>query len=526
MSSPAVIPLLEAKGLTKSYGGNTVLSEVGFRLGRGEIVGLIGENGAGKSTLLNILSGVVQPDAGEILREGVRLTPSDYRDASRHGILRVFQDSALVENLRVYENMFFGWEARFSTRLGLLNRAAMRRAARQALDRAGLQAIPTDLPVAGLSPGLRQSLDIARISAVSLLLGLDTPVILFDEPTTALDKTNEENFLDLLDRLRGHAGVLFISHRLSEILRTCDRIIVLKDGLKVADLPRDGLVEADLHNLMVGRDRGRNYYLEDRQAAVARQARLVARGLGLDGAFEPIDFSIAAGEVLGLAGTDGSGKRRLGQTIAGELSADRGALHLDDAPVAPGIPAAVRAGIAFVPGDRQNEGLITRETIINNFQLPSLHDLFSNKAGFLRRSEAEKRTNQYIDALEVKAANGIDARIGALSGGNQQKVLLAKWLVRNPKVLVLENPTQGVDTGAREAIYKAIRDAAADGVAVLLISDDLPELIGLSDQIIVLVDGRPVASFDAPPAAKPDEAEIVAAMIPAGTPNLAGKDHV
>jgi ribose transport system ATP-binding protein len=519
-------PLLEACGLTKAYDGTIVLSAVDIHIARGEIVGLIGENGAGKSTLLNILSGVVAPDAGSISRAGVPLIPAGYKESVRNGVLRVFQQPALVDNLRVYENVFLAWENHFCGAFGLLNRTEMRTAARRALDEAGLHAIRTDRKVSTLSPSERQSLDIARVGAMINLLQLRDPVILFDEPTSALDKTNESYFLDYLKRLRGHASVVFISHRLTEILDTCDRVIVLKDGAKVADRPREGLIESDLHRLMVGRERELNYYLEDRQARGSGVKVLEAERLGLRAAFESLSFSVCEGEIVGIAGTDGSGKRRLGKTVAGDLSATSGTLRLRGRPVPAGVPGAVSSGIVYISGDRQNEGLIGFESILGNFQLPSLHDLFSSALGLWDRAKAIRFAKQYMAALEVTASNGVKSRIGTLSGGNQQKVLLAKWLVRRPAILVLENPTQGVDTGARQAIYSAVRDAAEAGAGVLLISDDLPELIGISDRILVLVEGTLAASFGPPPVAKPTEAEVVAVMIPAARTMSGGRQHV
>ncbi|MCX5580875.1 sugar ABC transporter ATP-binding protein [Kaistia terrae] len=517
-----VAPLLEAIDITKTYGSNEVLSKVSLSVAPGEIVGLIGENGAGKSTLLNILSGVVSPDAGKLRRNGAPIAPSTYREASRSGIIRVFQDSALIDNLRVYENLFFGWEHFFTGRLGLLDRRAMLDAARKALDAGGLTELAADRPISDLAPGERQALDIARAVATADLLGIEAPVILFDEPTTALDSANEENFLRLLERLRGRAGVVFVSHRLGEVLRSCDRIVVLKDGKRVADAPASGLTDADLHRLMVGRERTGNYYREDRQKPRPGPARLEVNGIAIAGAYEPVSFALAPGEVLGLAGTDGSGKRRLAQTIAGERSPDRGEIRVDGKRLRTGVPAAVAAGVAFVPGERQHDGLIVRETILANFELPSLHDLFSNAAGFRLGRKARTAAERYIAELEISAPNGVESRIDTLSGGNQQKVLLAKWLVRDPRVLVLENPTQGVDTGAREAIYRAVRDAAARGVAVVIVSDDLPELIGLSDRILILVEGRSTRLLDAAPGAKPEEAAVVAEMIPAGIRSTPG----
>lgn len=515
-------PLLELTGIAKSYDGHRVLTDVSLSLRRGEIIGLLGENGAGKSTLLNILSGVVTKDAGEIRRNGAPIAPRSYRAANQRGIFRVFQDPALIGNLTVAQNLWFGWESLFRNAAGLLDRRAMEEAAREVLASGNLATIPVTKRVGDLPPGLRQSLDIARAVALADRLDIPDPVILFDEPTTALDQSHEENFLHLLDRLRGRAGVVFVSHRLGEVLRSCDRVVVLKDGNLVTDQPVQGLTEPDLHRLMVGRERGANYYLGDLQSGGQNAAaRLEVDGLVLASGVGPLGFAIRPGEVVGIAGTDGSGKRRVAQVLGGDLEPDQGELRVHGGRIGAGSNAAVSAGIAFVPGDRQAEGLITGASLVANFQLPSLRDLFATRFGVWRQTTARAAAERRFSALEVKAPDGIDSPVSALSGGNQQKVLLAKWLERAPQVLVLENPTQGVDSGAREAIYRTIREAAADGIAVLIVSDDLPELIGLSDRILVMVEGRITRDIAAPPQAKPAEAEIVADMIPAGLPPTA-----
>ncbi|NPD14856.1 sugar ABC transporter ATP-binding protein [Xinfangfangia sp. D13-10-4-6] len=523
-------PLLKLTGIAKSYDGHQVLSDVSLSLKRGEIIGLLGENGAGKSTLLNILSGVVPKDGGEIRRNGTVIAPRSYREANTRGIFRVFQDPALIGNLTVAQNLWFGWESLFRNAAGLLDQRAMQEAARGVLASGNLASVPVTKRVGALPPGLRQSLDIARAVALADRLQIQDPVILFDEPTTALDQSHEENFLHLLDRLRGRAGVVFVSHRLGEVLRSCDRVLVLKDGHLVTDQPVAGLTEPDLHRLMVGRERGANYYLGDLQrggqdkGGAAAPPRLELRDLRLASGVGPLGFTIRPGEVVGIAGTDGSGKRRVAQVLGGDIEPDQGETLVNGQSIGKGSVAAVGAGIAFVPGDRQAEGLITSASLVANFQLPSLRDLFATRLGFWRETPARKAAEQRFRALEVKAPDGIDSPVLALSGGNQQKVLLAKWLERAPQVLVLENPTQGVDSGAREAIYRTIRQAATDGIAVLIVSDDLPELIGLSDRILVMVEGRITREIATPPEAKPEEAEIVADMIPAGTPAGAPED--
>ncbi|MFT4035783.1 MAG: sugar ABC transporter ATP-binding protein [Patulibacter sp.] len=508
-------PRLIATNIVKQFGSHRALDEVNLTVGDGEVVGLIGENGAGKSTLLNIISGVFTADDGHLQLDGQTIAPRSYQEANRHGIFRVFQEPALIDALPVYENVFFGWERLFRTRRGTLDRAALRRASQEALGEAGVGEIDVRIPVGDLRPAARQSLDIARVTALSRRLEVERPVVLFDEPTTALDQDHEENFLRLLERLRGVASVVFVSHRLPEIIRTTDRIAVLKDGENAGERLTQGVDEGELHRLMVGRVRSENYYREREQLHIAADAtpRLEVRALSGAGVLRGASLEVAPGEILGIAGTEGSGKRVLGEVIAGIVPASNGEVFVDGQAPQDGIAGHVASGIAYVPPDRQRNGLISGASIVENVQLASLGDRFSTGTGRWKRAEARAAAQRYVDELGV-VARGIDAPISSLSGGNAQKVLLAKWLVREPTVLVLDAPTQGVDTGAREGIYDLIRAIAASGAAVVLISDDLPELIGLSNRIAVITDGELTRTVDAPPDHKPDEHELVAWMIP------------
>ncbi len=516
MSSPAT-PRLEALGIVKRFGANTALAGVDVTVGDGEIIGLIGENGAGKSTVLNIISGVLPYDEGTLRLDGEEIAPKTYQDANRLGIFRVFQEAALINSLSVYENTFFGWEHLFRTKAGLLDRRAIKRAAEEALERAGVHGLDVTRPVGELTPGVRQSLDIGRVTALAERLEIERPVVLFDEPTTALDQEHEENFLRLLERLRGHASVVFVSHRLQEIIRTTNRIVVFKDGENVGVRETAGVDEGELHRLMVGRVRTENYYRERDQLTLAAETakpRLVVRGVAGAGVLREASLEVAPGEILGIAGTEGSGKRVLGEIIAGVVGADAGSVEVDGETLDGGLAGHVAAGIAYVPPDRAHKGLILEASITENIQLASLHDRFGGKGlGLWKRDAARKETERFVEELGI-VTQSIDAPVSSLSGGNAQKVLIAKWLLREPKVLVLDTPTQGVDTGAREGIYELIRKVAAQGTSVVLVSDDLPEVIGLSNRIAVVTNGELIATVDAPAGAKPQEHDLVARMIP------------
>lgn len=509
-------PRLQATGIVKSFGANRALKGVDLTVGDGEVVGLIGENGAGKSTILNIISGVLPYDSGSLVLDGHEIAPKTYQEANKLGIFRVFQEANLVDSLAVYENVFFGWEHLFRSRTGGLDRRGLRRAAAEALGRAGVDGVDVNAQTGKLTPGQRQNLDIARVTALAQLLEVERPVVLFDEPTTALDSEHEDNFLRLLERLRGVAAVVFVSHRLPEIIESTDRITVFKDGESVAHRPTEGVDENELHRLMVGRVRTENYYRENAQRAIGRdtQPRLVVEGVGGAGVLREASLEVAPGEIIGLAGTEGSGKRVLGEIIAGAVRPTHGRILVDGKPVGGTIGDHVRAGIAYVPPDRADKGLIVTQSIVDNIQLASLHDRFATpRVGLWAVGRARKVAQRYVEELGI-VAESIDAPVSSLSGGNAQKVLIAKWLLRQPSILVLDEPTQGVDTGAREGIYDLLRKVAAAGTTIILVSDDLPELIGLSNRVAVITEGRLVAIVDAPPDAKPDEHDLVALMIP------------
>lgn len=513
-------PHLHIEGLSHSFGSHRALRDVDLDLPRGQVLGLIGENGAGKSTLLNIVSGVLAPDTGTIELAGQPIRPRSYQDANRLGIFRVFQDTSLVADLTIAENLFFGWEQLFRNRFGFIDHQRRRREAAEALESVGLTGIDVRRPVSTLGVGARQGLDVARATTLARKLEIESPVVLFDEPTTALDQSHEENFLRLLEQLEGWASVVFVSHRLQEILRSTQQVVVLKDGKVSGGLPTAEADEDTLHRLMVGRVRTANYYRQPAQPNSVERLRLRARDISVLPLVTGVSLEVAGGEILGLAGTEGSGKRVIGEAVTGAIARDTGVVEVDGEVVAPNsVSAAVDRGLVFVPADRKDKGLILSASISDNLQLPILDRRYRTRFGLWDRAAARRDAQRVVEQLGV-VTRTIDTPVSALSGGNQQKVLIAKWLGPDPKAVVLDNPTQGVDTGAREGIYELIRDIAAAGAAVLLISDDLSELIGLSDRIGVVVDGAITEYVDAPGDAKPDEHAIVAKMIATSAPAL------
>jgi ribose transport system ATP-binding protein len=481
-------PLFRADGLSKRYGPTTVLDEVGFEIGRNKVVSFVGENGAGKSTLLNILTGIVAADSGRMLLNGVPFLPADYGAASRLGVSRVFQEQALVLNVPVYENLVLGHESRFDRFGQFVDRATMIAVAEGIVEEAGIN-VDVRRRTGSYDFSKRQSIEIARACLVpTRLLGVENPLILLDEPTSALDQRDEEAFFRLVARVKARASLIFVSHRMSEVLRLSDEIHVLKDGRRVASLDASDADEATLHGLMVGRERVADYYHEGRQRAIGPAAPVVLslRGLGQQLEYQDVSIDVHAGEVVGVGGLLDSGKGALGRGAAGVDRPSAGTVALAGGePGRPDITAFVRQGLGYVPAERLAEGLIAPFTVAWNISVASGGDLFGNVFGLWRGRREKATAQQFVQSLGIRSGSPSQLCV-RLSGGNQQKVVLARWLCRTPRVLVLDNPTRGVDAGAKEEIYQVIRDLTDRGVGILLITDELLELIGLSNRILIM----------------------------------------
>jgi ribose transport system ATP-binding protein len=474
-----------ARGICKRYGGITALDDVSLEVLAGEIHALVGENGAGKSTLVKIMTGAETADAGELRFFGEQVGALTPEKAQERGIGAVYQEPSLVPGLTVLENMFLGRELR--SRLRLLSRKQMKREAQEALDRVGAN-IRLNKDVAALSVAERQLVEIARA------LAYRAKVLIFDEPSAILSGAELDRVFAVIEELRAHGlGILYISHRLAEIFRLADRATVLKDGMVVTTRTVEGLTTDELIRLMVGRDIG------ERPARKPPADRVVleVRELELRPDSQPVSFELHAGEVLGVAGLIGSGRSRLAGALGGIRPARSGAVLRNGRDVRLHRPRdAVRAGIVVIPEDRKGEGLILAQSIRENIGLASLNELAS--LGVVRVAdekelalEAVRRFGIRPPAPEVTTRN--------LSGGNQQKVVLSKWLVRRPapEVAILDEPTRGVDVGAKFEIYRLIDELVSAGAGVLLISSELPEVIAMSDRIIVMSNGQ-IAGILAP----------------------------
>jgi ribose transport system ATP-binding protein len=516
-------PLFRAEAMTKRYDANLVLDGVGFEIGRHRVVSFVGENGAGKSTLLNILSGVITPDAGAMELDGRAYRPGGYGEASRLGVSRVFQEQALILNIPVYENFALGQEARFDWAGQWVDRAAMIKMAERIVEEAGID-VDVRRRTGSYDFAKRQSIEIARAClAPTHLAGIEEPLILLDEPTSALDRRDEEAFFRLVARMKTRGSLVFVSHRMSEVIELSDVIHVLKDGRLVATLDAADADEQTLHGLMVGRERVADYYHERRQRTPQAEAPVVLslRGLAGEGQYEGVDLEVRAGEVVGIGGLLDSGKSAVGRGAAGVELPSAGTVSLDGGPAGqPAIVDFVRRGLGYIPAERLTEGLIAAFTVAWNISTASGQDLFTGRLGLWRRRREIETARRFVAQLAIRSATP-ELPCTRLSGGNQQKVVLARWLCRDPKVLVLDNPTRGVDAGAKEEIYRIVRDLTDRDVGILLITDELLELIGLSDRIAIMQRGRIVAELAAPADAKPTERELVALMLPQGAPAAA-----
>jgi len=505
------VAYLEVDRISKQYPGVRALDEVTFAANRSEVVGLVGENGAGKSTLMDIVSGVQQPDAGDVRLDGRPLGARSYHEAAERGVFRIFQHQALVPNLRVCENMFLTHERYFRT-AGVLRRGRMADAAREVLQETGHDHIDPLATTSTYDFATRQIIEVVKALALSRLLEVEHPVILLDEPTSALSSEEVEFFSNLVFQLRERASLVFVSHRLLEILSLCDRCYVLKDGRNVTTIDDlDGVGEADLHKLMVGRERDEAFYCEDAQRPAADEVALALHGFTREPDFAGVDVELRRGEVLGVAGVIGSGKSELGRAIFDGTTGATGSVEVEGSVVRGRKPAQmIRSGVAYVPPERLADGVIGVAPIKWNVSLPEQATV--GRSGVLDLRRERREATEVQERLGVRAPS-IDTRVETLSGGNQQKVVIGKWLAAGSRILVFDNPTNGVDVGAKSEIYALVRELCAQGIAVLLISDDLLELIGLSHRILVMKDGRIVAEVEAPSHAKPTEHELVAQMV-------------
>lgn len=488
---PGGRPLLRVEGVTKSFPGVRALDGVDLTLRAGEVHVLLGENGAGKSTLIKMLSGAHRPDGGRLLadggqdgtREGLHeVHIRSAQDAERLGIATIYQEFNLVPGLTVAENIFLGRQPR--TRLGLVDKKTMRTRAAALLRRVRLEVSP-DTPVGELGIARLQMVEIAKA------LSLDARVLIMDEPTAVLTSEEVETLFGIVRELRdGGVGVIFITHHLDEIGVLGDRVTVLRDGRSVQEVPA-ATDEDELIRLMVGRDIAEQYPRQrpdEPGAPVLRVRGLTRRGAAAGPVFEGIDFEVRAGEVVGLAGLVGAGRTEVVRAIFGVDRYDAGTVEIDGKELARGdVRAAMRAGLGLVPEDRKGQGLVLDASLQDNLTLARLDR--DTRGGLVDRGTQRREAAAVAAQLKVRMS-GLGQSARTLSGGNQQKIVIGKWLLTDTRLLILDEPTRGIDVGAKVEIYQLINELTASGRAVLMISSDLPEVLGMSDRVLVMSQGR------------------------------------
>ncbi len=475
-------PLVELRGITKRFGPVEVLSDVDLSLHAGRVHSLAGENGAGKSTLVKILGGIHQPDRGRILFEGHEIALRGAADAQRHGVAVIHQHPTVFPDLSVAENIFIG---RQPERGGRIDWAAMRSRAEEMLARLRLE-IDVDLPVKLLGIAERQAIEIVRA------LSLDARVLVMDEPTSTISSSEVDRLFEIVLRLKQQGvAILFISHFIDELLRMGDDITILRSGRRVITCEAKELTPEQTVRHMVGTDLAAFF---PKEAATIGKAVVDVRGLSGAGFVEDVSFELRAGEILGFFGLVGAGRSEVAEMLFGIARPTRGEIRVDGRAVRPASPQdALPLGISLLPEDRHQQGLVLPFPIRANATLPVLRRL-ANRLGLVDRAAEAKVASEFASRTRV-VATGIEQPTNTLSGGNQQKVLLAKWLIPAPRVLILDQPTRGIDVGAKAEIHRIISHLAAEGIAIILISDDAAEVIAMADRILVFRSGRIVREF-------------------------------
>ena len=479
MSEPAIVAL---RGASKAYGAVQALRDASISLHPGEVRALVGENGAGKSTLVRLLGGVQQPDAGEVLVDGEPVTFHGPQDARAAGVAVIYQEPTLFPDLSVAENVVMGRHPLGA--MHRIDRGAMNRQVHELLDRLGVALDPAR-PVRGLSIADQQIVEIAKA------LSFDARVLIMDEPTAALSGAEVERLFGVVRALRERgSAVLFISHRLEEVFAICSTVTVMRDGEVQFDGAVDGISADDLVRRMVGREISQ---LFPKEAAEIGSPVLEVSRLTREGVFIDVSFTVKAGEIVALAGLVGAGRSEVARAIFGIDRRDAGQVKLNGRSLPSGSPtAAMRAGLGFVPEDRRAQGLVMSLSIERNATMTRLGAL--SRGGLMSGGAERREAATWAERLQIKLHSLRDP-VGNLSGGNQQKVVLAKWLATEPAALIIDEPTRGIDIGTKAEVHRLISELAARGMAVLMISSELPEVLGMADRVLVMHEGRLTAEL-------------------------------
>ncbi len=475
---------IEMRGINKSFGTNQVLKDAGFLLKDGEVHALMGENGAGKSTLMKILTGVYTKDAGTIFVDGVEVNYKNPQEAEKAGIVFIYQEINSLFDLTVEENLFMGKE--ITKGFGICDKKAMRKKAQEVMDRLGVS-IPIDAVMGELSVGQQQMVEICKA------LMVDAKVLIMDEPTAALTQSETEVLFEVMKGLvEKGVSIVYISHRMEEIFELCDRITILRDGSYIGTEYIKDITMDDVVKMMIGREIGERF--PQRDVTVGEEVIRV-ENLNHPKYFKDVNFSVKAGEVLGVSGLMGAGRTEIMHAIFGNMEGATGKIIIDGKEVSIKNPRdAIKAGIGFITEDRKTEGLLLEKPISDNIEVANLKKV--SVKSVLNPKKQMELVKRGIEEFRIKCF-GPHHECHNLSGGNQQKVVLAKRIYKDPKILILDEPTRGVDIGAKKEIYSVINDLAAKGVAVILVSSELPEVLGMSDRIMVVHEGHVTGIIDA-----------------------------
>ncbi len=482
MSKMGGAPLLAVRGVSKTFPGVKALRGVDLTLHGGEVLALVGENGAGKSTLMRIIGGAQRADAGTLTLDGKPVHFASPKDARRAGIAVIYQEFNLVPALTARENIFLGQEPGF---FGFIARREERRRAAELFHRLGVK-VNLDIPCERLSVAQQQLVEIARA------LASDARILIMDEPTAALSSHEAERLIAIIGELKARGlGIIYISHRLEEIGRVADRIAVLRDGANVTDRPASEMTRQQMIELMVGRELKEEF---PKRSVTIGGVLLTVRDLSRPPMVRDFMLRLRAGEIVAVTGLVGSGRTEVARMIFGADMKVTGDIRRGRRPVKLRGPRdAIAAGIGFLTEDRKTQGLILDHSVRMNFSLPNLGWL--SRSGFVRRDREQRNLDRYVESLRIKIPD-TEEPVGNLSGGNQQKVVLAKWLARDCEVLIFDEPTRGVDVGAKVEIYQLMNELAARGKAILMISSELPEVLGMADRILVMRNGRVTGEID------------------------------
>lgn len=475
-------PILEMKHVSKRFDMTQALDDVSLTLYPGEIHALLGENGAGKSTLIKVMTGIYQADQGEILLNGRSVTIQNALDAQTHGIAAIQQEPMIFPDLNVAENIFISHRDRGK----VIRWRQMYKEAEAILAKLGIR-LDVRSSARGLTLAAQQAVEIAKA------ISLDVRVLIMDEPTASLSAHEVEQLFKLVQSLRSRGvAILFISHRLEEVFAISDRITILRDGKFISSAPREEVTPDSAIRDMVGREMGEFFAKSETKHG---DVFLEVRNLGKENAFSNINFDVRAGEVLGFAGLVGSRRTDVGLALFGVEPADTGEILIENQPVSiRDTQHALKRGIAYVTEDRRQLGLTMSMSIATNITLPTLKK-YTTTLGLIRRGQEKKTAERFKDRLSIRTPS-VQLEAGKLSGGNQQKVVLSKWLNTQPRLLILDEPTRGIDVGAKEEVHQMINELAQEGIAIIMISSDLPEVLAMSDRILVMREGQQMAIFD------------------------------